>query len=355
MTPEENFLHTTHRTTSWFKKSSSAGELELSPPFQRNAVWTRKQQSYLIDTIIRGFPIPELYMQDKTSSDGSEKSVVVDGQQRVRAVLGFVLGEYALEGDDVDKAWRGRKFDELSEAERRAIFGYKFVARILPESLDDEGIRRIFSRLNKNVVALTEQELRNSTYWGGFISAVQRISDDIPYWSEAAIFTANEVRRMGDQEFISELLIAWMHGPQNKKDKLDHFYQLYEEEFEDADYAFEVFSKTAATISIILPNIKATRWRKKSDFYTLFLEIAARHRELPFSADVSDAISNKLGEFQRAVDDALKIEAKDRHDLDRFVADYANAVARAASDRANRVARATSLSQYVFKEPSKHI
>jgi uncharacterized protein with ParB-like and HNH nuclease domain len=69
----------------------------LVPPFQRNAVWTIVQKSYLIDTVLNGLPIPELYMQDVGDESGNEKHIVVDGQQRVRAVLDYVLGNFSLE------------------------------------------------------------------------------------------------------------------------------------------------------------------------------------------------------------------------------------------------------------------
>src|SRR5262245_21721793 len=84
MLQADNFLHTTHRTVSWFRKTFLNDELELSAPFQRNPVWTDIQKAYLIDTILNGLPIPELYMQDVGNEEGDERHIVVDGQQRVR-------------------------------------------------------------------------------------------------------------------------------------------------------------------------------------------------------------------------------------------------------------------------------
>ena len=80
----ENFLHTTHRTVWWFRKTFLDAELELHAPFQRNLVWTDIQKAYLLDTILNGYPIPELYMQDVTNEEGDERHIVVDGQQRIR-------------------------------------------------------------------------------------------------------------------------------------------------------------------------------------------------------------------------------------------------------------------------------
>ena len=167
MPQAENFLHTTHRTVSWFNKAFSNKELELAAPFQRNPVWTELQKAYLIDTILHGLPIPELYMQDVGDEEGGERHIVVDGQQRVRAVLDFLHGNFSLAGDDVTKRWQGLNFESLSPDEKKAVFSYKFVVRVLPV-MDEDNVRRIFARLNRNVVALNDQELRNATYWGPF-------------------------------------------------------------------------------------------------------------------------------------------------------------------------------------------
>src|SRR5687768_3837969 len=97
-------------------------ELVLLAPFQRNPVWTNLQKSYLIDTVLNGLPIPELYMQDVGNKAGEEKHIVVDGQQRIRATLDYVMGNFRLQGDDVAKQWRDLKFDDLGIEDKKAVF-----------------------------------------------------------------------------------------------------------------------------------------------------------------------------------------------------------------------------------------
>ena len=43
-----------------FTEWNSSGLLDLSPEFQRRQVWSEKAKSYLIDTLIRGNPIPKI-------------------------------------------------------------------------------------------------------------------------------------------------------------------------------------------------------------------------------------------------------------------------------------------------------
>ena len=348
MNNPEVYLHTTHRTVSWFKKAYLDGSLDIAPNFQGNAVWTDIQKSYLIDTILQGMPIPEIYMQDPVDADGDERHIVVDGQQRLRSVLEFVNNELSLEGDDVARKWRGLTFDDLGEAEKKAVFGYKFVARILPAHLSEDEIRGVFSRINKNVESLTDQELRNSTYGGPFIRTVKDIANDDPFWSDCGVFSANDYRRMNDQEFISELMIAHLYGPQNKKDNLDRYYINNEEVFDDRRSILKTFNLVTNEITRILPSLKGTRWRKKSDFYTLFLALAARVDELPFDEDRLASISAKLIELGKAVDAIVRVDENDWGSVPEDVKKYARAVSRAASDRGNRVARTEAFVSYVL-------
>ena len=73
---------------SWAKAST----LILSPSFQRRSVWPAGAKSYLIDTIVRGLPIPIIFLREqKTDLDSLEpKREVVDGQQRIRTMLTFI-------------------------------------------------------------------------------------------------------------------------------------------------------------------------------------------------------------------------------------------------------------------------
>src|SRR6266540_1582151 len=87
------FLEATMHTVSWFWNRLRDQSLNMKPPYQRNPVWQISQKAYLIDSILRGYPVPELYLQTITSATGDEQHIVVDGQQRVRACLEFLNNE----------------------------------------------------------------------------------------------------------------------------------------------------------------------------------------------------------------------------------------------------------------------
>ena len=155
---------------------------------------------------------------------------------------------------------------------------------------------------------------------------------------------------MLDHKFLSELAVAYLHGPQNKKDKLDYYYQLYEERFEDREKLVTVFRKVTDEIEQMLPEMQRTRWRKKSDFYTLFLELAHRADQLPWTKDRRNAVSERILDLGERVETLLRLEEEDWDRQDKDAVTYARNVARAASDRGSRVARANAFSNFVLQE-----
>ena len=331
----QQFLNTTNQTVAWFLKRLRDNELQLKAPFQRNPVWTTKQKAYLIDSILRGFPIPELYMQQFTDAHGDDRYIVVDGQQRLRACFEFIEGNYSLNREESEE-WADLYFDDLSPEDKKIIYNYNFVIRVLPE-MHETDLRAMFRRLNKNVVALNQQELRHATYWGEFITCVEKISDD-ERWSELGLFSPNDVRRMLDVEFISEIAVGFLHGVQNKKEKLEDYYAIYEVEFEDRSRLERVFNVVIGEILAFLPDIISTRWRKKSDFYTLFLCMADNYKHLPLSREQRSALRTRIKTFGADVDRFIK-DPDSNDDVSSDVKIYSSNVERAASDLANRRTR----------------
>lgn len=332
------FLNTTNRTIVWFKKANDSGDLQMKPPFQRNPVWTLPQKSYLIDSILNGYPVPEIYMQEFVDENGNEQHIIIDGQQRTRACLDFIEGKFSIKEDE-SPSWGGMRFDDLSGDDKKKIFAYTFIVRLLPD-MSDEDIRGIFQRLNKNVVALNKQELRQATYWGPFIQTMQEISN-FSYWNTTGIFTPMNVRRMLDVEYISELSIAVLHGHQNKKETIDKYYLEYEEEFDSQDDLVSTFKNVIYELEQILPDIKTTRWKKKTDFYSLFLYLASHENHLPLSMEKRTSIRRTLDDFAAQINKYISAMSDDES-FSAQVNNYGKSI-RASSDLGNRKRRHLAL------------
>jgi len=279
-------------------------------------------------------------MQDIVDENGSERHVVVDGQQRIRSVLKFVSGEFEI--IEEGSRWNGFSFDELSSDDKKKIFEYKFLVRILPDMGDDQ-IRHIFQRINRNTTVLNSQELRRATYWGPFIRLMEMISD-LEVWNQFGLFSSNDKRRMLDTEFVSEIAVAVIFGPQNKKSRLDDCYRIFETEFPQEEDVHSIFLDVLGEIRHIIPELRQTRFRKKSDFYTLFLVVAEFKTEIPFSKEIRAALGGALTNFAQAVnlyDPVAEFAAWAP------LQDYVKGVERAASDLGPRRLRARALKYIV--------
>jgi len=231
-------------------------------------------------------------------------------------------------------------FDDLTPDEKKQIYKYDFVVRQLPD-MEDIKVREIFQRLNRNVVSLNKQELRQATYWGPFIELMNEISN-WDEWADINLFSPNDIRRMLDAEFISELSIAILNGHQNKKAKLDYYYEIYEEEFDDSKTLKGIIKKVLGEVTQILPNLAKTRWNKKTDFYTLFLVFSKYYRKLPLPADARQAAQQVLTEFGDNINIFVKADEEAKKDLPKLVKDYGAGI-RASTDLGSRRRRFEAL------------
>lgn len=135
--------------------------INTNPDFQRPAVWSTSQKQLLIDTILRQYDVPKFYWR----KIGSKPDLydVVDGQQRLRAIWGFLSGEYKLarNADPIeDDEIAGLGYEELPDDLRMALDTYALDIVILEETDEDE-VREMFLRL-QNGTSLKAQEKRNA-------------------------------------------------------------------------------------------------------------------------------------------------------------------------------------------------
>jgi hypothetical protein len=329
---------------AWFQREQKAGTLDLSPEFQRNPVWIDEEASYLIDTILCGLPFPEIYLRSQTDAKGRISHEVVDGQQRVRAILRFGSNDLTLEGDEVGAKYQGKNFEDFSKKEKERFWNYNVVVRDLGEASNAE-IRDLFRRLNKHSVVLNPQELRHARFRGSFLKLMEELADD-PWWSDSRIVTPKQVRRMEDIEFVSELFVGIMAGPQNKKDSLNDYYENYEREFLDKAKWTQLFRDTKALIVDILSPEQIVEWSGKSDFYSLFLAMS-NFATATFTRPQKNKIKAALSKFRESVDEAKKKDAKEISN--RQLKNYVQAVTRAASDIDRRKVRLDIIKKIVNK------
>lgn len=349
---DEKLYNSTEHPVSWFRDYYKAESLRIKPPYQRKPVWSPKQKCRLIESILLGMPIPEIYIQHTvTGEDDTTSFAVVDGQQRIRTLIQFIgietdpnetqHNKFALDYLDDESAWSGLRFDTLPPDDRKRFLLYRFGVRYL-NTEDDKLVRNIFERLNAFTTPLSPQEVRNARYTGAFVNLATKLADD-EYWAENRITTPAMIRRMKDIEYMSELIIGILNGPQKgSPSAINEFYQQYgeyEDEFPDQKRAEQIFRRTLTIIQSCLPDIRDTRWQNRTDFYTMFVCIASLLQE---SRELKDAkqLGKAILSFGKDVDD-LRAEKLKRPT--KQLKTYLDAAEKGANDKKRRADRHLAL------------
>jgi hypothetical protein len=250
--------------------------LNISPDFQRRGVWTRVAKSYLIDTILRGRPIPKLLIT-QSLQDKKNVRTVVDGQQRVRTFFEFISGSFTVLAAH-NEQYAKKKFEELPEALQSEILKYEIGVDVLFD-VEYKDLLDIFARINTYSVVLNPQEKLNAKFQGAFKTYAYELGHDyVQYFTDADVLTKKQVSRMGEAQLASDLLVILCDGVQTVKN-IEKFYRKYETaedvpaDLEAARGNFRVVMKSIASIygSDELPS---TNWARPHLFYTLFSVVA---------------------------------------------------------------------------------
>ena len=148
--------------------------LILAPDFQREFVWKLKQKSELIESILMGIPLPMIYFFE------GENGViqVVDGKQRLTTLFEFLNNKYPLSHTlSILKDLRGKKYKDLSPAQRAKIARYQFVVQTIIPPTPDKIKFDIFERVNRKGTILNNQEMRNALYYGESTNLLKKLSN----------------------------------------------------------------------------------------------------------------------------------------------------------------------------------
>lgn len=282
--------------------------LELQPSFQRKDVWGNAARIMLMDTILKNIPMPKIFVSNLVKKDNPYRSVI-DGQQRISAILSFLKDGFELKKPYEGK-YVGKKFSELPKEAKDRFLRYKLDFNEINDA-SDEQLREIYSRVNKYSLVLTAQEMRRSDFPGDFLTLSEQLAVH-DFFNTAKIFTVTNRRRLGDVEYVSELLAGLIGGIQDKKNTLDDFYQDYAKwnkaskekiktEFndilKDISYIFNGESGTKTKTIYCHEELKfnglisKTRFKQKADFYSLFFAISDLRRQ---NLDIKDKDLNNL-------------------------------------------------------------
>jgi Protein of unknown function DUF262 len=155
--------------------------IQLNPRFQRRDAWNKKRKSRFIESIILGFPIPQIFLAH-SKEHGKGKFIVLDGKQRLLTILQFYGKSEATKHNNF--ALTGLEFrPELNGCTYESIKNNVVLSSVI-DDLNNQTIRttvirswrsesllhKIFLRLNLETTPLSAQELRQALHPGEFVN-----------------------------------------------------------------------------------------------------------------------------------------------------------------------------------------
>ncbi len=252
----------------------SGEQLNLEPGFQRQSVWVERDRSKLIESILRNYPLPAIFLY-RREEDGRIIYDVIDGKQRLESILMFM-------GEMRGRFWVRTQLPNTEEIEwidwRRLckrklqplIEGYKIPVIEVDGDIGD--IIDVFVRINSTGKALTPQEKRHAKYYNShFLKEADKLARRFEwYFRNAEVLSPGQIARMKHVELICELMISVHQGDVvNRKTALDKV--MATGSFTDAQTRKAAGKAQAALNRLrrMFPKLHMTRFSQLTDFYSL--------------------------------------------------------------------------------------
>lgn len=191
-------------------------DIDLSPDFQRNYVWTSIQKSRLIESILLRIPLPMFYF----SEDDEGKISVVDGLQRLTTIKDFIDNKFALKNleylaDSCEGRFYSSKNKDGSPNGKLAIdqkyFRWFNMTQISVNVIDPTSPPKvkydIFRRINTGGKALNSQEIRNCLATKELRSTLKKMTSLLEF--KKATDLSIKPKRMDDQEVALRFILFW--------------------------------------------------------------------------------------------------------------------------------------------------
>ena len=318
--------------------------------FQRSLVWRDIHKREFIDTILQGYPFPQLFFsRGKINVETmSSTACIVDGQQRANAILEYV--------DDVFPV-NGVRFSELSEDQKSDFLKYEVGVVELDLDNDDPKVKEMFKRVNRTSNSLTAIEQMASEYGSTeFMVVAKVLSDELTHtpieteeevldeglavdpgiedalfeWAnskkpknyqklllEGGIFTQHEINRKIPLMYTLNIMSTIHNGFFKRNEASLTLLEDYKEDYSYKDEIVSILDRSALTISK-MRLAKGSMWRNKASFFSLIVAIARNGGKV----GDTDRIRERLMEFEKNIP-----------------ADYALVAKEAVNDKASRELR----------------
>lgn len=313
--------------------------------FQRNLVWRDVHRKDFIETILNGYPFPQLFFSRGKIDINKMQSIacIVDGQQRTSAIVDFVGNKFAV---------NGRFFRDLPDTEKGEFLKYEIGVVELDLENDDPTIIEIFKRLNRTSNSLTVIEKLASEFapteymytarllannadledqpleanepndvededWRKDPNVPKELSD----WAKTkqpsnflelcdslGIFSEREIARKVHLMYVLNIMSTIISGFFNRNEKTASLLEDLKEQFDRKDEVYDLIIRAFDFIAKLrLP--KYSFWTAKANFFSLTVAVA-RKIEAGEPLDVQES-SNRLQAFAAMPPDDYALAARE--------------------------------------------
>ncbi len=251
-------------------------ELEISPKYQRRTVWSQNGKSYLMDSIVRGFPLPQFFIREKVlRSERRNVKEVVDGQQRLRTIIEFVNDGFTILPLH-NKEFARLTYSQLPEEIQERILTFPLNVNVLVGTSEAE-VLETFSRLNAYSVPLNRIEKLNAQYTGDFKQKIDELArTHLIYWQDNGIMSAKNIARMLEVQLTAELVGTMLKGLQNKKEYVEDLYKQYDAYFPQYNYISQRLGEMLELIQLIIggvADITELEFRRPPLFFSIVVAL----------------------------------------------------------------------------------
>jgi len=301
------------------------GLLNLEPGFQRSSVWQPRDRSKLVDSIVRNYPLPSIFLHRRVEN-GNLFYDVIDGKQRIESVLMFI------------GAMRGKRFTakcQLPSEDKPSLVDWvRLKAKGLQHLITGYSLHSVevtgepgdvidlFVRINSTGKALTRQETRHAKYYScDLLKRAGQISNKfVHYLRSVGVLSAGQISRMKHVELMCELIVSAHTGDiTNKENVLDRLMKADSIKGRDLDRAANSTVAGLNALRKMFPKLgRHVRLTKLSDFYSLavliqkFLKenlVLTNHKRNALAWDLLIALSTGVDQVKLSVKGARGIKA----------------------------------------------
>ena len=284
-----NGISTNERIVNLYNKIKGK-EYILNPDFQRRLVWNADHKEKFIETILLGYPFPEIYIADGEMNldEMKKETLVVDGQQRLDTIYHYIEGDIELKYKIV------KEYTKLTDDEKKDFLNYNVIVRDL-KNVTDEEIKEIFRRINSVSYALNSMEINNALYNGEFIETAKKVCE-LESFMNSNVFGERAFSRMKDIEFVLVIMTTIELGSYFTGNKeVEEYITRYDDEYPKKEEMFDQLNKIFVYINELSIS-EDSIWKSKNAVFTLICELA-KFEKFPTKENVENIlkyIENKV-------------------------------------------------------------